>query len=130
MSRRPITPKRARTIIFHQAARVGAPIVCPLCKGPIRPDESVTMEHLVPLALGGADDDGEDNCAYAHTPCSLKKTQGTASTGHRGDTANIARAKRLEKGGKARGPGPKSRKFQKHPTLVRGLDGKVKERTQ
>lgn len=112
MTRRAVTPARVRRIMLHAAERQGTPIKCAICGEPIKPLETVTLEHMTPFALGGADDDGEDNVRPVHTPCGMRKTKGTAATGHRGDTSAIARAERLAKGGKTRrGPPIRSRGF-------------------
>jgi len=45
---------------------------CHLCDGLIRPGEGWDLEHVIPLAMGGADD--ESNWALAHTKCHKSKT--------------------------------------------------------
>ena len=125
MTRRAMTPARVRRIMLHAAERQGNPIKCAICAEPIKPAETVTMEHMTPFALGGADDDGEDNVRPVHTSCAMHKTAKGIGT-QRGDTTAIARAKRLEKGGKKRGKGPQSRPFDN--TLKRKINGTTERR--
>ncbi len=56
--------------------------VCCLCKEPIAPKKWI-IEHLVPLWLGGADDDS--NMAVAHYDCAIAKTSSEAPVKARGD---------------------------------------------
>lgn len=59
---------------------------CCICKGQIDPiREKWILEHVVPLASGGADD--ESNIAPAHYSCAIEKT--------RDDVKRIARGKRV-----------------------------------
>lgn len=62
--------------------------VCHLCAGKIQVGEGWEVEHVIPIALGGDDDDA--NCMLAHTKCHSVKT--------RKDLADIAKAKRRERG--------------------------------
>lgn len=76
--------------------------VCYLCKQRIKAGEKWDVEHLIPLALGGAD--GGWNMKPAHKACHAPKTAA--------DVADIARAKRR----KARHIGIKKRSsFPKPP---------------
>ena len=59
---------------------------CHICAQPITVGDPWDVEHVIPLALGGAD--GGDNLAPAHVACHRSKTATDA-----GDTA---RAKRRE----------------------------------
>lgn len=61
---------------------------CHVCAGKITPGEAWEVEHVVPLALGGADD--ASNLAPAHKKgCHERKTREQ-------DVPEIARAKRRE----------------------------------
>ncbi len=60
--------------------------VCHICGGKIQVGEAWELEHQIPIALGGADD--ETNWALAHVKCHRGKTSE--------DVGNIARAKRRE----------------------------------
>lgn len=58
---------------------------CHICGGKIGPGEGWDLEHVLPLAMGGADD--ETNCRPAHRKCHQTKTSG--------DVRQIAKAKRV-----------------------------------
>jgi 5-methylcytosine-specific restriction endonuclease McrA len=45
---------------------------CHLCQGLIKVGDKWEIEHVIPLALGGADD--ESNMALAHKRCHASKT--------------------------------------------------------
>lgn len=64
--------------------------ICAICGGKIDGvRERWVLEHLRPLALGGADD--ESNMAPVHEGCALAKTFGKS-----GDIAKAAKAKRMK----------------------------------
>lgn len=64
--------------------------VCKLCGGKIDGvRERWIVEHIIPLALGG--EDAEGNMAPAHEGCALAKTFGKS-----GDIAKAAKAKRAK----------------------------------
>ena len=64
--------------------------ICKLCGGKIDGvRERWIVEHIIPLALGGADD--ESNMAPVHEGCALAKTFGKS-----GDIAKAAKAKRVK----------------------------------
>lgn len=64
--------------------------VCKLCGGKIDGvRERWIVEHIIPLALGG--EDAEGNMAPAHEGCALAKTFGKS-----GDIAKAAKAKRVK----------------------------------
>jgi 5-methylcytosine-specific restriction protein A len=77
--RRPLST--ARKIAIFVAAKG----ICHLCGGYIR-GKPWEVEHVIPLAMGGADD--ETNMRPAHKACHAPKTAE--------DVGNIARAKRRE----------------------------------
>jgi 5-methylcytosine-specific restriction enzyme A len=60
--------------------------LCYLCGCKIQPAQKWDVEHPIPLALGGADD--ESNMAPAHKACHAPKTAI--------DVARIAKAKRMK----------------------------------
>jgi len=60
---------------------------------------AIEREHVVPLALGGKDD--PSNWAWSHKECHAKETNGRKHLGE-GDKYEIAKAKRLARGGKTR----------------------------
>lgn len=125
--RRAMTRARKDRIALRQYERADLRMPCALCGEDIEPGHIWIAEHMVPFALGGADDDGEDNVRPAHAECAARKTGGTAGTGHRGDIASIARAVRLSTGGKKpRGPKIKGRGFDAR--FKRKLNGTTEER--
>lgn len=64
--------------------------MCAICGGKIDGvRERWVLEHLVPLSLGGADD--ESNMAPVHEGCAMAKTFGKS-----GDIAKAAKAKRVK----------------------------------
>ncbi len=81
MTRRSMSQaRRARIFARHNG-------VCSLCSGKIMPGEEWEVEHQIPLALLGADDD--ENTAPAHKTCHASKT--------RADRSMIAKAVRTSK---------------------------------
>ena len=93
--------------------------MCILCKSKIDGvRERWILEHEIPLALGGKDD--ESNMGPAHEGCALVKTFGKS-----GDIAKAAKAKRVKikhlgiKKSKNPLPGSKGSKFKKK------IDGSV-----
>src|ERR1700761_7805770 len=51
--------------------------VCHICERKIQADTAWELEHILPLADGGADDDA--NIGPAHTKCHLEKTAAEAT---------------------------------------------------
>ena len=87
--------------------------LCAICGGKIDGvRERWILEHMRPLALGGADDEG--NMAPVHEGCALAKTFGKS-----GDIAKAAKAKRVKtkhlglKRSKNPLPGSKGSKWKK-----------------
>lgn len=80
MTRRSLSPTR-RLAIF-----LAADGLCHLCGQRIQVGERWDVEHPIPLALGGADD--ESNMSPAHVKCHAGKSAA--------DAGDIARAKRRE----------------------------------
>ena len=80
MARRTISTK-ARTALFLKRGGV-----CHLCGGAVSAGEKWELEHLIPVAMGG--DDEEHNWFVAHVKCHASKTKD--------DVANIAKAKRRQ----------------------------------
>lgn len=115
-SRRKMTPARKRRI---RDAHEG---VCGCCHEQIEKGTPYEIDHAIPLALGGADDDGE-NTYPIHPSCHRLKTFGPSRTGRRADAAAIAKVKRVraKRLGIAR---PKRRRLT-DPRYVRKVDGTV-----
>jgi 5-methylcytosine-specific restriction protein A len=79
--RKPISTKTRKAFF---AAKGG---VCSLCAGAIDPvKEAWEIEHVIPIAMGGADE--ASNWELAHAKCHKSKTKG--------DMKNLAKAKRRE----------------------------------
>ena len=119
--RRPMTPaRRARLFDAHAG-------VCGWCHEQIEDGQAWEIDHAVPLALGGADDDGP-NAYPIHRECHRLKTFGRKQDRRvYGDLGRIAKAKRL----RATRLGietPKRGRALTWPHLVRKLDGTVVER--
>jgi hypothetical protein len=70
-------------------------------------------EHIHEFELGG--DDTPDNCAYSAKSCHSIVTNGTKATTAGSSKHRIAKVARIARGGKRKGPGPKSQPFQKPP---------------
>lgn len=79
--RRALSTKQ-RKIVFERAQRQ-----CHICSSEIRVGEAWEVEHIIPIALGGADELA--NMAPAHIKCHAGKTRTE-------DIPAIARAKRRE----------------------------------
>lgn len=73
----------------------GGTVPCYRCKEPLTATGIINREHIVPLALGGADE--IENYAYSHGECHRIVTFGTKATVADGDIHKIAKAKRLAK---------------------------------
>jgi 5-methylcytosine-specific restriction endonuclease McrA len=72
---------KTRTSLFMKRGGI-----CHLCNGKVGVGEAWELEHGIPLAMGGDDDEG--NWFVAHVKCHAAKTKD--------DVANIAKAKRRE----------------------------------
>ena len=73
---------RSRKLAIHEAHNG----ICHWCKAPVELAES-EFDHVVPFALGGADED--ENLGPVHYACHKEKTKG--------DVGIIAKAKRVSK---------------------------------
>jgi 5-methylcytosine-specific restriction endonuclease McrA len=117
---RPAPTKAQKTAAWNAANGL-----CWWCGKPVARDGlDVEWDHELPRGLTG--DDSTANLAPLHVKCHAKKTFGDA--GWTGDVTRVADAKRQSKL-----TAPRVRKasgFRKHPTLVRGVDGRVRERRQ
>ena len=112
--RRPMTPARRKRIF---EAHDG---ICGYCQKPI--DDAYEIDHLVPLALGGADDDG-DNTVPMHPECHRTKIPGRRRGKEGGDSRRITKMPGLRPPRSA-GP-PRPPRSMSHPHLVRSPDGSV-----
>ena len=111
----PMTPaRRKRNFEVHDG-------ICGYCEKPI--DGPFEVDHLLPLALGGADDDG-GNTVPMHVECHRLKTFGRRRRRWVGGDANrIAKIRCIRM---SRGDGsPKLRRLLTHPRLVRSPDDSV-----
>lgn len=110
MAKRKTISAKARVALFQKHDGV-----CHLCGGKINVGEAWEVEHIIPFAMGGADD--ESNWSLAHIKCHRAKTTE--------DVGNIAKAKRRE----ARHIGAKVSKsplpFGRQSKFKRKMDGTV-----
>jgi len=94
--------------------------VCHICGGKINVGEAWEVEHVIPFAMGG--EDNESNWSPAHVKCHRTKTSD--------DVGAIAKAKRREVrhlgGHVSRTPLP----FGKRSPLKRKMDGTVVRRDE
>lgn len=125
--RRPhINAKTDIAALLIQAELQGRPVLCSLCKEPLRYDQPRIREHMVPRALGGSD--FPENLRWVHKKCADLKTRGAEGTSNKhsianGDISRIRKADRLAAGGKvSRSP------MKKDPKWKRTVDGRVVER--
>ena len=115
MKRRTLTPAIKRLVLERYDHRCGA------CRDPFGP-ELIEFDHILPLALGGADEPG--NLQPLHPACHKEKTAQ--------DLKRIAKADRMARvleegrGRKRRGPPLESKPFDKR--FRRRLDGTVERR--
>ncbi|RMC33732.1 HNH endonuclease [Paracoccus alkanivorans] len=79
MARRTWTAKRKLAVFEAHGG------ICHICGGKILVGQSWDLEHVIPLAMGGEDD--ESNVAPAHSKCHRIKTSK--------DAAQIAKANRV-----------------------------------
>jgi 5-methylcytosine-specific restriction protein A len=105
MNRRSLSPMQ-RLKVFEAAGGV-----CHLCEQRIQVGQKWEVEHVRPLALGGADNDS--NMRPAHVACHAIKTKA--------DVASNAKAKRA----KAKLYGIRPRSSLSHPTLRKKMNGEV-----
>lgn len=79
-----ITQPRKRMIAKRRAEIFGRHRgCCHLCAGRIKVGEAWEVEHVLPLSMGGTDDD--DNLAPAHVKCHARKTSVEAGTRAKAD---------------------------------------------
>lgn len=71
--RLPLSPSVRRRVIERDES------ICGLCGEPVGPDEKLHIDHIVPVVLGGTDD--EDNLQVAHASCNLSKGARTLEVG-------------------------------------------------
>lgn len=137
MTRKSPTYRMALEIFAQQLAEFGLALPCAICGKPIRPWEMAALkgtvrEHMIALAYDPEKYDHVNNMRLAHVLCAAGKTNGKRTIGKLGgDNSETRRAIRLSNGGKKRsGPKIQGQGFYKHPTLVRGVGGRVKERSK
>ena len=113
MKRRRLSPRAKASILERQAG------LCAICA---RPGQRWEFDHVIPLAIGGADD--ASNMVAVHGPCHREKTSK--------DVKVIAKVKRLirtQSGQRSRarkGPPLRSKPF----AAWRGMDGTIRKREQ
>ena len=101
--------------------------VCGFCHEEIDPCGGYEIDHEIPLALGGSDDDG--NCYPLHVRCHEIKTFGLKRPGRQrpSDFSAIAKVKRLR--AKRLGLNEKKRSRLSDPHFKRKVDGTVVRRS-
>lgn len=117
MTRRHLSTRERRRIFEAHGGK------CHVCGRAVQPGQAWELEHIIPLALGGADD--ETNLAPAHKKgCHSRKTAEQ-------DIPAIARAKRRE----ARHIGAKSPSRRpiagsRNTPFIKHMDGRVSRRSE
>lgn len=66
----------------HLIAKHG--MVCALCSKPIESEDELTVDHIIPRAMGGATT--YENCQLAHKTCNFRKGDKYIDTGIAGKT--------------------------------------------
>lgn len=69
-------------------------MVCALCSKPIESEHELTVDHIIPRAMGGATT--YENCQLAHKECNLRKGNKYIDTGNCGGN-NRNRQKGIDK---------------------------------
>lgn len=87
--------ERRRFSITDKLRVVVRQATCPLCGGKLGAVDGLNYDHVVPLALGGADD--VENLQAVHADCHAAKTRGRGATTHGSDIHAIAKTRRLTK---------------------------------
>ena len=119
--RRSMTPARRKRIFLAHGG------VCGFCHEKIAAGEPFEIDHEVPLALGGSDNDG--NCYPIHVRCHEIKTFGLKRPGRQrvSDFSAIAKVKRLR--AKRLGLAPQKPSRLRDPYFKRKVDGTVVPRS-
>ena len=85
-----ITRREAIGIVLSQDG------TCPICGAKLQ-SGNLHFDHIVPLALGGADDESNWQAICAE-PCHRKKTRGSKATEFGSDMHVIKKVRRLQEG--------------------------------
>jgi len=94
--------------------------LCHICGGKVSVGEAWDVEHVIPLAMGG--DDNETNWAVAHVKCHREKTVS--------DVVGIAKAKRREARHRGSHQSRTPLPFGKRSKFKRKMDGTVVRRDE
>lgn len=86
---------RRRLVLTDRLRVLVRQATCPRCGGKLGALEGLEWDHIVPLALGGADE--PDNFQAIHKDCHAAKTRGRPATTAGSDIHAIAKAKRILK---------------------------------
>jgi hypothetical protein len=81
-------------MLLRQAQTGSTCIRCPLCADELHAEDKTIVEHMHPIALGGADE--EANTFLVHKECAHLKTYGNGGTTAGSDAHAIAKSKRLQ----------------------------------
>ena len=109
MKRKRLSPKAKASILERQAN------VCAICA---QPSQRWEFDHVIPLAIGGADD--ASNMVAVHGPCHRAKTKGDVKV-----IAKVRRLIRTRSGQRSRarkGPPLRSKPFRQW----RAMDGTIR----
>jgi len=94
--------------------------LCHICGGKVNVGESWDVEHVIPFAMGG--EDNETNWAVAHVKCHRTKTVQ--------DVAEIAKAKRREARHRGSHQSRTPLPFGKKSKLKKKMDGTIVRRNE
>lgn len=90
-----MTRKRfSESEVIHTLMHQGTLIWCYRCKVRFELNDKIEREHLVEVALGGADI--PFNCAYSHASCHAKITNGSKATTAGSSKQRIAKVRRIQ----------------------------------
>lgn len=115
------TPRKSFSWVQKESVCYRQRYRCAACETLLRAYE-FQIDHRIPIELGGLHEWG--NWQALCVPCHKIKT--------RSDIKAIAKARRIRRKADPatrKAPSMVSRGFQSHPTLRRGMDGKVRERS-
>jgi 5-methylcytosine-specific restriction endonuclease McrA len=112
--RKKLTPKQRLQLFLEHSGR------CFLCRQPIQVGQSYTIEHVLPLALGGSNE--WENLAPVHNSCASEKTRKEATERAKG--RRIAEKHFGSRQSKRPMPGSKASKYK------RKMDGTVVRRDE
>lgn len=119
LTREPVQPTKRRPMTRARRTRIWLRDkgLCGNCGEPV-PRRGTTIDHRIPLWLGGADDDG--NLRFMCRACDQPKT-----SEDKGVIAHVKRLIRKADPETRKPPQMRSRPWTPHPTLKRQIGGRV-----